>query len=481
MKKVLVVLLIAVLAIGFVFADSQISGSVKAQYKFDFEAETFGYGVKGSNAKLVWTWNSHTVGPYKNSSVPYATATVEVKLESEIGQNAAAGWTYPNYEVTPATGFALTITLKEAKIVGENWNVDLLKATLFGDYAKSAWDYTYKVEDSSIKQDKPYTFDNSNGGKKQGITVTYDDYSVGIATVVADGGYTLDASTQTKKIEFEGGSAQAAAIIGVAKNANEDASFTFSVSTKADYTISDVSVKAAFDGRYVAEEFNYDVAAQVAYKPAKLDFYYASVTTLPAGLAALDKYMSARVSVDLAKIAEDVPVTVFVGMKDILEKNDDRQIVAGAEYKGETIDAEASTVYNLSDKVFAIGGTVAAKKLVEGFGVEGGVAFLRGVEADYNTLAANAGINYTADKFTASATATIATSTDEDPIYGFVVAAKSDKLVENAKLFAELTLDANGAKFGYDFLTAMRSTTVVDDEDWTAPGKYLTLGCEIKF
>ena len=487
MKKFLVVLTILVLVAGFAFADSKISGKVTAAYKFDFDEKTIGYAVKGNNAELKWTWNSHTVGPYEASGKPYATVTVAVTMESKIAKDAVKVWAFDNDYKTGDLWADLTIkvVLKEAKIVGEDWEIDLLKATMFGEYAKSAWDMAFNGEDEEYNA--AYTYDNTHGGKVNGVTVTYKDIKVGVgAASLGEGLFDLDISAQSPEFKFDGGSAQAAAIVGAKKLfGSTETIFNFSVSAKANYTVDKVSASVAFDGEYVNKEFNFDTALKVAYEPATLDFYYASeLNPFNADyMPFYEKYMSVKVSVDVAKLAENVPVVAYVGMQDVLDKNDAREIDVGANYKGENLTAEASFALELSsDKDMVVGASAKATKLVEGFGLEGGANYYKVGEGE-SLFAALIGANYTAEKYSASADVAVVKASTESTIYlGFKAKVESDKIVENAKLFTTLVIDKNAAVALYDFTNTVRTSTDFKDlAAVTIPGCYLSLGCEITF
>jgi len=489
MKKFLVVLTILVLVAGFAFAESQISGKVTAAYTFDFDAETVDYAVSGTNAKLEWTWNSHTVGPYEGNK-PYATVTVALTMKTTIAKNAVAGkegwtaWSFDNsYKATSPEELAfskITIQLKEAKIVGEDWSIDLLKATIYGEYAKSAWDMAYNDDDDEFNA--AYTFDNTFGGKANGVTVTYKDYTVGVAAEsVGAGLYNLAVSTQSPVFEFDGGSAQVAATIGAYKLLGSDSGkFAFAFSAKADYKIEKVALDAAFDGAYDAERFEFDADFNATYEPATLNFYYASLLWGDY-MPGYEKYMSVKVSVDVAKIAENVPVKAYVALSDILNKNDYRMLFVGAEYDGEKISAEASFGYHFENKAFYVGGTAKAKELVSGFGLEGGANYVK-LADELKIAAAEVGVNYTAEKFDASAVVALAKVSGSDLSFGFKATVESDKIVENAKLFATLTVDGKGAVAVYEFLDDLRTSLhLADFEDITAPGYKLKVGCEIAF
>ena len=81
MKKFLVVLTILVLVAGSAFA--AISGSVTAQYDFDFSAKEVSYNAFGTNGKFEFELKADTT-EVTGANKPYATVTVAISYDGEV-------------------------------------------------------------------------------------------------------------------------------------------------------------------------------------------------------------------------------------------------------------------------------------------------------------------------------------------------------------------------------------------------------------
>ena len=153
MKKFLVVLTILVLVAGFAFAT--VTGSVEARYKFDFSdnaPKTLTYGIWGTHSKVSFSLSTDK-GGIDGTNKPYATVAVELTLstKSKSAQTSAKKLDYDGASKGTYTFFAdagwnlsVALKLKDFRIVGENWEIDFLKAIGVGDYAKSAWEVDNK-------------------------------------------------------------------------------------------------------------------------------------------------------------------------------------------------------------------------------------------------------------------------------------------------------------------------------------------------
>jgi len=103
--------------------------------------------MAGSYGELKFTFAKET-GSSTGEIKPYATATVELTYGAKFKENKGFIWDWSKddgYYIGVDAGKlamdgtqAWRLALKEFKIVGENWEIDLIKADAFGDYAKSA-------------------------------------------------------------------------------------------------------------------------------------------------------------------------------------------------------------------------------------------------------------------------------------------------------------------------------------------------------
>jgi len=177
MKKILVVLTILVLVAGSAFA--ALSGSVEAKYDFDFDKPAVKYSVGGANAKLAFTLTTEAVS-VTGETKPYAVVTAGLELGGAVDKNAikTLAWDSTNnvytYKVAVAGSPAWKFSLKEFKIVGENWELDFIKSIGVGNYAKSPWEVD--ETDDALPLSAAWNF-----VAEPGVTFTYDGFSVGIA------------------------------------------------------------------------------------------------------------------------------------------------------------------------------------------------------------------------------------------------------------------------------------------------------------
>jgi hypothetical protein len=497
MKKFLVVLTILVLVAGFAFAT--VTGSVEAKYKFDFSdgaPKTLTYGVWGSNAKVSFTLTTDK-GGVDGSNKPYATVSVDLKLAAgQIAKQSAyqLEWDDDDYVYSYykgiSTNLAVTLVLSDFRIVGENWEIDFLKAIGVGDYAKSAWELD--GDDDAI--DAPWTF-----GTKEGVTVTYDDYKVGVRATRNELLLTnVDLRTESKEFTFaEGVTGQAAVAFGLAKQGDEDATFAFGASVKAAYATDDVTVNGAVDVQYVLEKFDADVAVKVAVKPVTVDAYYATRLQAERAHSLLTGDAENVLSVK-AVVALD-PVTVTVYGEDLI--NADRLLAIKEEGKfgALTEDAQFGIYPSLhKDDILGIflkniwfANAGIGYDVQENLNVNAHAGYMRGNLAEdaghLSALVFQLGAEYKLEKFTFAADAYLGKSftkignvdSSDDLRFGCEVKASSDKLVENAVLTATLHIDKYGVIGLYD-------ATLVDSYAGQQPalddaGMYFQVGCKVAF
>ncbi len=256
MKKVLVVLLIAVLAIGAVFADASLTGNLKSTVKYDLDSETSSLSQSASfTAGFAFDLFNGT-GASKGENYPYAEIEANLSLgledfsfdttskgymrikannlfwnnsgdvlsESTTWQTAgylgygADSLTHPvssnSGSYTINNGFdiydARTIkfnwtsgsvddVLTKAVIVGENWSLDLLNNAGVGNFATNAVGDTQTFALSNKVASK-VAFDLNNATEEDdGITLTYDGHTFAVnrffldETYYGDEDYTKDA------------------------------------------------------------------------------------------------------------------------------------------------------------------------------------------------------------------------------------------------------------------------------------------------
>ncbi len=337
MKKVLVVLLIAVLAIGAVSADASLTGKLKSTVKYNLDSETinlsqsasftagFAFNLfdetgakKGENypyaeieAKLsiglddfsfdtseagYWRvaatnyfWGTGDISSLVSSSSPKALSTTMSAIETE--DNVTTSTKFYRYDVRDLKfGWtSLDDILTKAVIVGENWSLNLLENAGAGNYATNAVadKYTYVASKKVYKQ-VAFDLDNSTDDDN-GITFTYDGHSLSVnqfyldETYYGDEDYTKDdlaiAYESKDLVLADCVTAKAAASYIVSGDV-----YSGNLSAKASYETEDLSAAVAGDVQVAfAEETtaDYDVAVDAAYleDAVVFDFYFASEAT----------------------------------------------------------------------------------------------------------------------------------------------------------------------------------------------------------
>lgn len=492
MKKlftVLVVLLVASVAFAAV-----ISGSVKAEYTFDFDKKTITYGKPGvgsldATLKIDPT-DAIIIGDAEATHIE-AKVVAGIDLQYNAGNNHDTKKTY--YPLKHGLDYfwykevdggkkiyaGVILNVDTFKIVGKDWSVDL-KGDLGLDFAKSAID-SYRFHKNTAEDNTQYfSFDNSVKGAHN-LKATFFGYSVGFGmgtAANADKGIKNDwtdalkfaVTATTPSYTFGDFSFAVGAGYQVVDN-----DWAFAASAKAAYATDKVSVSGAYDAQVVNSNDAFvsnDLALNVAVAPVTVDVYFNNE-----GAAVADKYakyygymdgttykkaravdivnsnyLSAKVTVDVAKVAENVPVTVTVGGYNLI--GDETQI----------LDAEVSTtiVPNFKFGVyfndwFDFGGQYAngnygdERKLggtVEFTGVQNltlsaELAYAFAKEDENKELTAEVGAKYAHELFDVEATIDMAKTYNQDAEFGGKLEANSTKLVDGANLYAKLEFDLN--------------------------------------
>ena len=478
MKKLFTVL--AVLLVASVAFAAVISGSVSAEYAFDFDKKTITYGepvVDSLDATLkIDPTEAIVIGDAEATHIE-AKVLAGIDLQYNAGNNHDTGY-YPlkhglDYfwykEVTEGkTIYAgVILDVDTFKIVGKDWSVDFT-GSLGLDFAKSAIDskrfHKNKAEDNT----QYFSFDNSVKGNHN-LKATFLGYSVGFGLGADDWTDALTFAVTATTPSYTFGDFSFAVGAGYQVAAND---WAFAASAKAAYATDNVSVSGAYDLKYENEFVKNDLAVKVDVAPVTVDVYFNNE-----GAAVADKYakyygymdgttykkakavgivnsnyLSAKVTVDVAKVAENVPVTVTVGGYNLI--GDETQI----------LDAEVSTtiVPNFKFGVyfndwFDFGGQYAngnygdERKLggtVEFTGVQNltlsaELAYAFAKEDEHKELTAEVGAAYAHELFDVEATIDMAKTYNQDAKFGGKLEANSTKLVDGAKLYAKLEFDLN--------------------------------------
>lgn len=478
MKKlftVLAVLLVASLAFaGF-------SGSVKAGYTFDFDQRLIDYAKPGFakvDASFKWDSQTYTVGEADGTHIEFAISAGFDGFYSMSTDHAPKFRPFrPSYiwaDTFNLDDYVVGVTLHvdTFKIVGKNWEVSFI-SDLGLDFAKSAVD-SYKFNEYYIEEnEQAYTMKNSLKGKHNLVATVYDykfGFGLGAGAKDAAGNVTKDwtddvtfaLTAVTPEYDFSGVKAQFGAGYEVVA---ED--YKFAASAKAAYATDKVAVSGAYDLLYANEFVKNDLAVNVAVAPVAVDVYFANDSA-----EAKDKYydyfdldddeedaagnvhkvfldpnyLSAKVVVDVAKVAENVPVTVTLTGKNLI--NEESQDLS--------VEAETTVVPNFKFGVYfkdwlcyatnmrKLGATVEFTG-VQNLTLNGEVAyrFANTENEGSKKLFLLAGASYAHELFTASASVAAEKVYEQDMVLGAILSAKSTALVKGAELSAKAFFNLN--------------------------------------
>ena len=473
MKKGIIVLLITVLAAGFVFAaEPTLSGSVSTEFGYDFDNNhDFGFNAEAGRGSLKseFTFKFDTISFSKGSNgenLPYAEVEAKATFSSDeikfkIDNSPAVKADDPKKPFGEMK-LKLEAQITKANIVGDGWTIDLLKAVAGSDYAVAAIDKRTTDDKKFFALDYVYDFD-----KADGITVNVEKYgkiAVGLTGDKDKVNASVFAETAADLLKFDDFAFQFAGTF-----TTKDEVQKIGASAKANYAADALSAGVAGDLGYAtdSEKFNADVAANAKYEQeefgASFDAYYATYAEAkkkPTETAFETEinYLGAQAVADVKVIKTDVTVQAFDLLDDpdggakgkktlnvIAHNNyvDGVDVkVSGLDLINDARDVSAEATITLIED-FSIG--VYGKELInkqdlgvdvgytgiENIGIAGGAEYVIKTKA----LSFYGQVDYTADLFTAYARAQFAKVIDVDGAHlGLSAGIESTKLVDNATL-----------------------------------------------
>lgn len=485
MKKLFTVL--AVLLVASVAFAAVIKGDVTAEYTFNFDKKTIVYGapgVAGLDATLNFDPTELLIVGDAEATHIEAKVTAGVDFQFNDGNNhdtkngykpLKKGADYFWYkEINGGTAdfgkvyVAVAFDVDTFKIVGKDWEIDFVN-NLKLDFAKSAIDnkrfHKYYTEDNT----QYYSLDNSLKGHHN-LTATFMGYSVGfgLGTDVEDKDGNVVKNDWTDALNFAMTATTPDYAFGdftIKAGAgyqvyNND--WALAGSAKAAYAAEKFSFAAALDTVYADEFAKNEVAVNVAVAPVTVDLYWnnegATVTDSywkyyngTKGVSEISSnYFSAKVVVDVAKVAENVPVKVTFTGKDLVNEN--KQIL--------NLEAETTIVPNFKFGVYfkdicdqtkqsdpskdhrKFGGKVEFTG-VQNLTLNAEAAYKFAKEDTNKKFMALVGASYAHELFTASASIACDKVYDCDALFAAKAAVVSSKLVAGAELSAKAYFNLN--------------------------------------
>ena len=295
MKKTIAILLVAIMAVGSVFAafDANLTGKFTSKLAYDLQDNRLAFAEPDNKLTI----GIELTGASENEGDLYAVAKGELSLSIEAKGEAGAGMdSYDPAQIKDDWKFEFT----EVGIYGQGWNVSLLKAAEMPKYA-TGWE-TYNDGDDSVDLKAPVSYKNDIG-----LTVTIDNLLK--AGVAMDINFNEDAPknalawVSTNDLNFAGVVVNGA--VGVKKEAGSGVTYV-GLGLEAGYENDTLSATVASDmsiGIPSVDEkdatFDFDVAANVNYVDmVTVDAYYASKTALAGDDAPVDTYQVASDSIN---------------------------------------------------------------------------------------------------------------------------------------------------------------------------------------
>ena len=300
MKKTIAILLVAILAVGSVFAlDANLSGKFTSKLAYDIEDNWLGFTEPDNALDLTLELTTAT----ENEGDVYASVKAEMKLLWETdGKADGSAQTEDDLFDLDAdnTFFALNnddskFEITEVAIYGNGWNLSILKAAEMSKYA-NGWE-TYNDGDDNVDLEAPVEYKNNLGA-----TFTLDNiFQAGVASDIdfdENGGKYFLAWAATDDLNFGGITVNAAAGVTRTKASAEKDLMYIGLGAQAGYTNDTISLTVGTDMSIgvptedkVDATLDLDLAASFAYADmVTVDAYYASATTLAGDDAPIDTY-----------------------------------------------------------------------------------------------------------------------------------------------------------------------------------------------
>ena len=282
MKKTIAILLVAILAVGSVFAlDANLSGKFTSKLAYDIEDNWLGFTEPDNDLDLTLELTTAT----ENEGDVYASVKAEMKLIWETEGNEFTGKAQNEtalFDKTNINGDDSKFEITEAAIYGNGWNLSILKAAEMSKYA-NGWE-TYNDGDDNVDLKAPVDYKNDLG-----VTFTLDNIvKAGFSAAVdfdENEGKNFLVWASTDDLKFGNVTVNAAA--GVTKATASNYAY-IGLGAQAGYSNDTLSVTVGSDMSIGAPTekdldatFDFDLAANFAFaNMVTVDAYYASQTML---------------------------------------------------------------------------------------------------------------------------------------------------------------------------------------------------------
>ncbi|MDD4007973.1 MAG: hypothetical protein PHO44_08335 [Sphaerochaetaceae bacterium] len=362
MKKILTILLVAVLAVGFAFAaDFTGNATISAGYNLDNTDWGFANATALTAGNITLKLGGADVGSTGEGDI-YA------EIAGTYAINLLVATTTGATPVTIVPTLNSTFEITDANIhFGEDLVVGILNAGGGYSYAVSYWD------------------DNDDGdadveavalGSKMapGFTVTYKDYTAGFGM---NGNakaktYKFFGQAQTPSYTLAEGVTLQAAAYGYLANDDKAAGAAVKGAYAGDAFTANLGVDFVYDGGAKVE-----AALKAAYAPVTLDVYFTNQDV---------SNLSAKVAVEMGNITASVDARSLLNVESLAAAAQPRKVSVAVKGVFDAIEAQVTFGSTFAAKTYAFGGYV--KYSAEKFAVKGGADLTLNAAADPAKLTA---------------------------------------------------------------------------------------------
>ena len=367
MKKTLIVLLVAVLALGSVFAEPKMTGNASISFAYNLEDTAWGF-ANATGTKTTFSFSLYSEkAEFGSAGSGDLYAEIEAKFTGSYGvnvkNNATSG---SSVNITPSGTWKAEIT--KANIIAGEWTFGILNAGGGKNYAKSYW-----LNDSDKNENKV----DMDSKKAPGFTVSYADQF--------NGGFGAKGNVEGKTYEvFAHGEYTGIEGLGVyawtdlkdsAKVVGAGASYAYKEDKIDAYFGADF--KYTIDGAAAIE-----VQADATYDIFTANAYYYTEDSFNGN------HLDAKLS---AKISDSAITEAYVDVRDIISEKK-QTITAGASFKDLPISTvEVGTKLDGTSLYAKVEGSVDAVSYDASYATN----------YDFNNHTITANVAYKCDDFTA--------------------------------------------------------------------------------
>ena len=380
MKKILTILLVAVLAVGFAFAaDFTGNATISAGYNLDNTDWGFANATALTAGKITLKLGGADVGSTGEGDI-YAEIAGTYEINLVVAKTTGAT------PVAPVPDLASTFKITDANIhFGEDLVVGILNAGGGYSYAVSYWDDggdgVADVEAVALGSEMA-----------PGFTASYKGFAGGFGLEGDAKTYKFFGQAQTPSYTLAEDVTLQAAAYGYLANDDKAAGAAVKAAYAGDAFTANLGVDFVYDGGAKVE-----AALKAAYAPVTLDVYFTNQDV---------SNLSAKVAVEMGNITASVDARSLLNVESLAAADQPRNVSVAVKGEFDVIEAKVTFGSTFAAKKYAFGGYV--KYSAEKFAVKGGADLTLNAAADPALTAIKPYVQITSTALVNNATLTLA-------------------------------------------------------------------------